>query len=321
MSYKILLPQPIANEGEKFLEEKGFQIVRGSGTSEEDIIKDIETCDGILVRTPKITRKIFEAAKNLKVLARHGAGYDGIDLEAARDHNVLVLNAPGANATSVAELTIFYMLYCSRRFGEVCKNILKDYYYAKMGIQKTELNGKVLGLIGIGNIGSLVAKKAYYGFDMKVIAYDPYANKDNLPEYIELIEDRDEVFRKGDYISLHLPSTKSTINSVGSHEFSLMKKSAYLINTSRGDIIDEVALVTALEKEEIKGAGLDVVRNEPLTEDNPLLKFNNVIIGPHIGAATVEASTRSSMMCVEGIDDFFSGRTPKNIIPEMKSLF
>lgn len=320
MGKKILLPQALAKEGEEYLISKGYEIVRGKSMKEEDIKEDIVDCDAIIVRLPKITREIFEKANKLKVLARHGAGYDGIDLEAARDHNVLVLNAPGANSISVAELTIFYMLYCSRKFKKVQKYILEDYLYAKMKIQKNELYQKTLGLIGIGNIGGLVAKKAFYGFDMKIIAYDPYAKKENVAEYIELTDNRDDVFKNSDYVSLHLPSTPSTINSVGEHEFSIMKESAYIINTSRGDLIDEKALVKALEDEQIAGAGLDVVRNEPLEGDNPLLKFDNVIIGPHIGGATQEATTRSSMMCAEGVDDFLSGRTPKHVVPEMRDM-
>ncbi len=222
MSYKVLLPQPILPDGDDFLLKHGFEIVRGRGFTEEDIIADIADCDAMIVRTAKITSRILDAAKKLRIIARHGAGYDGVDLEAAKKHKVLVTTAGGANAISVAELAVFYMLHCSRRFKAVMNHCMEDYRYAKMGIRKTELEGKTLGLIGTGNIGRLVAKKAHFGFDMEVLAYDPFARE--VPDYIRLVDDRDEIFRTGDYVSLHVPATKETIHSVGEHEFSLMKK-------------------------------------------------------------------------------------------------
>ena len=172
MAIRVLLPQPILPSGYEYLHEHGYEMVDGRGFTEEDIIADIGDCDAMIVRTAKITEKILDAAPKLKILARHGAGYDGVDRQAARKHGVLVCTAGGANAISVAELTIFYMLYCSRNFKKVEKLYLEDYRKAKMGIPKTELEGKTLGLVGLGNIGKLVAKKAALGFDMTVLAYD-----------------------------------------------------------------------------------------------------------------------------------------------------
>lgn len=318
MSRKVLLPQPILPEGYAYLRERGYEVIDGRGFTEEDIITDVAGCDAMIVRTAKITAKILDAAPDLKILARHGAGYDGVDLEAARRNKVLVTTAGGANAISVAELAIFYMLYCSRRFKAVMAHCGEDYRYAKMGIQKTELEGKTLGLIGTGNIGRLVAKKAACGFDMKVLAYDPFARE--VPEYIRLVEDRDIIFRESDYVSLHVPATRETIHSVSDREFDLMKETAFLINTARGSIVDEAALIRALEAEKIAGAGLDVLEQEPFDVNNPLLKMENVLVAPHIGGATREASTRSSVACAEAVDDFFSGRTPKFVVPELRDL-
>lgn len=318
MSCKVLLPQPILPEGYAYLQDRGYEVVNGRGFAEADIIADIPDCDAMIVRTAKITGKILDAAPKLKIIARHGAGYDGVDLEGARRHRVLVTTVGGANAVSVAEVAIFYMLYCSRRFKEVMARCREDYRYAKMGIQKGELEGKTLGLIGTGNIGKLVAKKAAYGFDMKVLAYDPFARE--VPEYIQLVEDRDVIFRESDYVSLHVPATKETIHSVSDREFGLMKETAFLINTARGAIVDEPALVRALRSKKIAGAGLDTVEQEPFAPDNPLLDMENVLVAPHIGGATQEASTRSSVACAQAIDDFFSGRTPKFIVPELRDL-
>lgn len=320
MKYKILLPQPILKEGVDYLLSKGYELVEGSGMTEEDIIRDIPDCDAMIVRLPKITKRIFEAAEKLKVIARHGAGYDGIDLNAAREHNVIVLNAPGANSISVAELTIFYILHCSRNFKLVQKTYIDDYYFSKMKTKKNELYGKTLGLIGTGNIGSIVAKKAALGFDMRVIAFDPYAKKENLPDYVELVAEREKVLSDSDYVSLHIPLNKDTANSISYKEFEIMKETAFLINTSRGGIVDEGALYKALINKEIAGAALDVLAEEPINKDNPLLSLDNVLTAPHIGAATEEASSRASLFCAMGIDDFLTGKKPKYVVPELRDL-
>lgn len=320
MAIRVLLPQPILPAGYAFLREHGYEVVDGRGFTEEDIIADIADCDAAIIRTAKVTAKILDAAPKLKIIARHGAGYDGVNLEAARRHNVLVCTAGGSNAISVAELTIFYMLYCSRNFKKVQNLYLTDYRQAKMGIPKTELEGKTLGLVGLGHIGKLVAKKAALGFNMTVLAFDPFAQKEGLPEYIQLVENRDEIFAKSDYVSLHVPATPETIHSVSDREFDLMKDTAYLINAARGSIVDEPALIRALQEGKIAGAGLDTVEQEPIDPKNPLVAMDNVLTAPHIGGATKEASSRSSVACAQAIDDFFSGRTPKFVVPELRDL-
>ena len=318
MSYKVLLPQPILPEGYAYLREHGFEVKDGRGFTEDDIIADIADCDAMIVRTAKITRKIIEAAPKLKIMSRHGAGYDMVDIEACKEKGILVCTAGGSNAVSVAEIAIFNMLYCAKKFKAVQAHMMEDYRYAKMGIKKGELEGKTLGLIGTGNIGALVAQKAHFGFNMNVIAYDPFAK--NVPEYIHLVEDRDEIFKQADFVSLHVPALPSTIHSVSDREFDLMKETAYLINTARGAIVDEPALIRALEEKKIAGAGLDTVEKEPFDLDNPLLSMENVVVAPHIGGATQEASTRSSVACAIAIDDFFAGRTPKFVVPELREL-
>ena len=320
MATRVLIPQPILPAGYEYLRKHGYEAVDGRGFTEEDIITDIRDCDALIVRTARITRQIFDAAPKLKILARHGAGYDGVDLAAAREHGVLVCTAGGANAISVAELTIFYMLYCSRNFKKIQNLYLQDYRQAKMGVPKTELEGKTLGLVGLGNIGKLVAQKAALGFDMTVLAYDPFAKGAGLPDYIRMVEDRDEIFKRSDYVSLHVPATTETVHSVSDREFGLMKPTAYLINAARGSIVDEAALYRALQEEKIAGAGLDVLEQEPIDPSNPLVAMDNVLTAPHIGGATKEASSRSSVACAQAIDDFFSGRTPKFVVPELRDL-
>ena len=153
---------------------------------------------------------------------------------------------------------------------------------------------------------------------MKVLAFDPYAK--DLPDYIELAGSREEVFEKADYVSLHVPATPETVNSVGAKEFQLMKPTAFLINTSRGTVVDEEALIEALKEKQIAGAALDVLKKEPMEKDNPLLDMDNVVTAPHIGGATKEASSRSSLICAQGIDDFLSGRKPEFVVPPMRDM-
>ncbi|WP_198298217.1 hydroxyacid dehydrogenase [Vibrio gazogenes] len=315
MGYKILLPQEIMKEGREYLESRGYELIDGSGMEEEDIIRDIPDCDGIIVRLSKMTDAVFAAAPKLKVVARHGAGYDTVDLESAKKHGVTVLNAPIANSMSVAELAIFYMLYCSRNFKMVEKHMLDDYYFAKLKTSKVELDGKTLGIVGIGNIGSRVAKKALHGFNMRVIAYDPYKTQEQIPEGVELVNDFDTIFKESDFVSMHCPATKETFDFVGQRQFDLMKKTAYFINTARGKIVDEAALYDALVSHSIAGAGVDVLKEEPFDPNHPVFTLENIVVAPHIGAATKEATDRASLHSAIGIDEVLSGNKPSWPVP------
>lgn len=318
MGYKILLPQEIMQEGRDYLESRGYELIDGSGKEEADIINDIKDMDGIIVRLSPMSKAVFDAAPNLKVVARHGAGYDTVDLEAAKEHGVMVCNAPIANSMSVAELAIFYMLYCSRNFKKVQKHFIDDYYYAKLRLPKVELDGKTLGLIGVGNIGSRVAKKALHGFNMKVIAYDPYKTQAEVPEGVELINDFNQIFKESDFVSLHCPANQETTGFVGKEQFDLMKPTAYFINTARGKIVVEQDLYETMKNEKIAGAALDVLQKEPVDPENPILYLDNVVVAPHIGAATIEATDRASLHCAMSVHEVLSGEQPTWPVPEMK---
>ncbi|MDU4363510.1 MAG: hydroxyacid dehydrogenase [Klebsiella oxytoca] len=284
MTYKILLPQEIMAEGREYLESRGYQLINGSGMEEEDIIRDIGDCDGIIVRLSKMSDRVFEAAKKLKVVARHGAGYDT-------------------------------MLHCSRNFKLVQEKMLEDYYWAKLRTPKVELDGKTLGLIGVGNIGSRVAIKALHGFNMKVIAYDPYKTQQQIPEGVELTDDFDRIFKESDFVSLHCPTTAETTDFVGEKQFSMMKPTAYFINTARGKLVDEKALYHALSTHAIAGAGVDVLKKEPFDANDPIFSLSNIVIAPHIGAATIEATDRASLHSAIGIDEVLSGKKPSWPVP------
>lgn len=213
------------------------------------------------------------------MVARHGAGYDTVDLESAKRHGVVVLNAPIANSMSVAELTIFYMLHCSRNFKLVEEKCLKIITGQNCAPRKLNLMVKP-GLIGVGNIGSRVALKALHGFNMKVIAYDPYKTQQQIPEGVELTDDFDRIFKESDFVSLHCPTTAETTDFVGEKQFSMMKPSAYFINTARGKLVDERALYHALSQQIIAGAGVDVLKKEPFDANDPIFALSNIVIGP-----------------------------------------
>lgn len=310
MSWKVLLPQEIMCEGREYLESRGFELVKGSGMETEDIIKDIKGIDAMIVRLSKITREVFEAADQLKVIVRHGAGFDTVDLEAAKEHGVKVLYCPVANSTSVAECAMMYMLYCSRNYTVVRRDFIDDYYKAKLRTPKSELAGKTVGLIGCGNIGSRVANMAKNGFGMKVLAYDPYKPAKDFPEGVEVVRDFDRIFKESDFVSLHCPTTKITREFVGKEQFAMMKPTAFFINTARGQLVKETDLYEACKERVIAGAGLDVLQKEPVEKENPILYLENVVVSPHIGAATKEATDRASLHSAMGIVEVAEGKEP-----------
>ncbi len=318
--YRIFVPQKLKKPGEDILLKAGFEIVRSKSLEEKDLIEGIKGCDAAAIRTVKVTKNMLDATDKLKIIARHGSGYDGIDIKTAAKKKICVVNAPGANSTSVAELTIFYILYCSRNFSVVKNNMLKDYMYAKMAVEKHEISGKTLGLIGTGHIGNKVAKIAKFAFDMQIIAFDPFVKNENKLEFVNYT-DREKVFKESDYISIHVPLTEETKNSISEKEFKMMKNTAYFINASRGELVDEEALYNAVKNQEIAGASLDTVKVEPIKKDNKLLELENILIAPHIGGATEEASNRASIMCAEQIRDYLNGKKPEHIIPEIRDLF
>jgi D-3-phosphoglycerate dehydrogenase len=310
MGYKILLPQPIMQEARNFLESKGHELITGSGMETEDIIRDIKGIDAMVVRLSKITREVFEAADKLKVIVRHGAGFDTVDLDAASEHGVQVLYCPVANSMSVAEVTMFYMLYCSRNFTVVKRDFINDYYTAKLKTPKSEIDGKTVGIIGCGNIGSRVARKCIDGFNMKVLAYDPYKRREEFPEGVEVVRDINRIYKESDFVSLHCPTTKITKEFVGKKQLEMMKPTAFLINAARGTVVNEAELYEACKNKVIAGAGLDVLQQEPVDPKNPILYLDNVVVAPHIGAATKEATERASLHSAFGIQEIFEGKQP-----------
>ena len=311
MGWKILLPQEIMSEGRKLLEDAGHELIMGRGFETEDVLEDMKKYqpDAMIVRITPITREVIEANPNLKVIVRHGAGFDTVDLKACEDNNVKTLYAPVANSTSVAETALLLMFETSRNVTVLHKTWVNEFYKAKLKVRKNTLNGKTLGLIGCGNIGSRVATRAL-ALEMNVLAYDPYKPAKDFPDGVEVVRDLNRIFTECDYVSLHAPSTPVTKNMINKETLAMMKPTAILINTARGALVVEEDLYEACKNGVITAAGLDAIRQEPVDPKNPLLTLDNVIIYPHIGGNTAEAAHRASYFSAMGIQEVYEGKKP-----------
>lgn len=307
---KVFIPQPVAEEGESYLKDQGYLIVRGSGKSDKESLKrDIADCDAMLLRSWKIDREILEAGKKLKVVARHGAGYDNIDWKAAKELGIRVTYSPDTTAVSVAEFTILSILALAKKHSVFCEELRNGNFGYKFKNQGMDVTGKTLGIIGFGKIGSLAAKKAFYGLDMKILAYIPRPAGKDIPDYVERAE-WEELFCRSDFISLHVPGGDKNRGMIGRKEFARMKKSAYLINVSRGGVVNETDFCEAVNQHVIAGGAVDVFETEPPKMDHPLFCLPNVILTPHIGSNTEECMRRIAMDNVRDIHRVLSGMEP-----------
>lgn len=309
MKYKVLFLKNLADTGKNYLKEHDCEVVISKAKTKKELLDEVKDMDAFFVRNEPITGEIMDAAPKLKVIAKHGIGYDNIDIAAATERGIQVVYAPRGNVNSVAEQTIMNILCCARRYGIVHNELVRGNYNIRFELNDGyEVSGKTIGLIGCGHIARSVAKKAINGFDMKVIAFDPFLKPGLTEEGIEVIANRKKVFEQADFISIHMPSTPETKHSVGMQEFEWMKPTAFLINTSRGNIVNEADLIQALKKKEILGAGLDVYENEPIEKENELLHMDNVICTPHTAGLTIEASDRLSLTGAQGIVEVFEGK-------------
>ncbi len=292
-----------------FLRNKGYETVVSSDDSEKYLASIIHDFDAVLTRTATISEQVIKKAAQLKIIAKHGVGMDCIDLESAAQHNILVTNTPLANTGTVAEHIVMMMIALAKNTLKADREMRRGNYDARHKLDNIDLEGKTLGVIGIGRIGSNLAKKAALGFGMKVIGHDPYLSQ--APDYISELCNRDDVFKKSDFVSVHCPLTKETIDSISLSEFELMKTTSFFINASRGEVVREDDLLTALETDLIKGAAIDVFRKEPPDRDNPLFKMENILLTPHNASLTHEGRNRMAMHAVMEIDRCLSGQKPE----------
>ncbi len=287
---RVHVNDPLDEEAMELLRSKKELEVTSEHLEKDDLIKIMPEIEVLVVRSAtKVTADVIEAGKKLKIIARAGVGLDNIDLGKAKEKGIKVLNTPGASAASVAELTIGMMFALSRHIVRGTID-LKEGRWTKKQLKGVELNGKILGIIGLGRIGREVAKRAL-ALGMKVIAYDPFVKDIDMD--VNLV-DLDEIFSNSDYITVHVPLIPETKHLISDEAFEKMKKGVFVLNCARGGIVDEKALLKALKDGKVAGAGMDVFEMEPPTSDveKELLSLPNVVATPHIGASTKEAQKR-----------------------------
>lgn len=311
MSHTVAIPQDITESGKEYLRDKGYDIVVGSGgITPDEIKKVIAPADAILARTAPYTADILAAAPKLKVIGRHGIGVDNIDIDYCTKHGIWVANAPMSNAVSVAEHTIGFMIAAAHRFSQMDRATRKVDWGVRNAVPCVDLEGKTLGVVGMGRIGRMVAEKVMAAFNMKVLGYDAFLKEDAFPKGAAFASVAD-IFAKADFITLHTPSTPETRGMVNAAMLATMKPTAYLVNCSRGGIVDEPALYEALKSGKLAGAALDVFEQEPADPANPLFTLDNVELSPHTAALTLESLDRMGLHAAMGIHSVLSGGKPE----------
>jgi len=307
---KVLLSQEIHPSAKKLLEEK-FEVVTAPDTTQETLIEMVKDVDAIILRTTsKITKEVIDNAPKLKIISRTGAGVDNIDLKAAAERGIVVCNQPGVNNVSVAEHAVAMILHLAKQLSKMDAAARNGNWGIRNKNLAVEINGKTLGVVGMGKIGSRVAKMCS-ALGMKILAYDPYVSEELKQQYEFTTLER--LFKESDFVTLHCPNTPETKGMITEALLYSMKPTSYLVNTSRGDVVDEAALIKVLKEKRIAGAGIDVFHQEPVSLDNELLKLDNVILSPHSAAMTREATINVAIGAVNAVIDFFEGRTPKYI--------
>ncbi|RLG97517.1 3-phosphoglycerate dehydrogenase [Candidatus Bathyarchaeota archaeon] len=297
---RVLVCDPVKNVGIEMLREAGFEVDVRPEITPDQLSRIIRNYDVLIVRSrTKVTRQLIERAERLKVIGRAGVGLDNIDVEAAEKRGITVLNTPEAPADSTAELTIGLILALARKIPSADKS-MKEGRWLKGRLKGWQLKGKTIGLIGLGNIGLRVARLAK-AFGMKILFTkrtppSPEVLKELEAEFVPL----EDLLRRSDVVSIHVPLTEETRGMIGERELSLIKEGAVLINTSRGAVVDEEALLNALQSGRLRGAALDVYTVEP-PKDLRLIKLPNVVCTPHIGAQTDEAQVEASRLIAEKI--------------------
>ena len=301
---KILVSDDVSESGLEPLRAAGFTVEKRAGLKPEELRRVIPEYDGLVVRSEtKVTAELLDAAVRLRAIGRAGVGVDNIDVGAATVRGVIVMNAPDGNTMTTAEQTVALLLALARSVPQANASLRAGKWERKKFVG-VELRGKTLGVVGLGRIGRVVASRAQ-GFEMRVVAFDPFLAPEQLANTgVELAPLR-EVCAQADFLTVHTPLTAETRGIIGAEELSLMKPTARLINCARGGLVDEAALLAALEEGRIAGAALDVFEQEPPAADHPLVALEQVIATPHLGASTVEAQEGVAVTVAEQMRDYF----------------
>jgi len=311
---KVLISDNLAPVGAQILLDSGLEVDIKTGLSPEELKSIISEYEGLVIRSAtKVTAEIIEAAANLKVVGRAGIGLDNVDIATASKHGIVVMNAPDGNATTAAEHAIAMMVSLARNIPQATAS-MKAGKWEKKKFMGRELTGKILGIIGIGRIGSIVADRDQ-GLRMNVIAYDPHMPEELVKKLGVELTTIDEVCKRSDFISVHVPMTKDTKHLISTDQFKSMKKDAMFIDCARGGVVDEKALYEALTSREIGGAALDVFAVEPTTKENcPLLGLDNFICTPHLGASTSEAQENVAVAIAKQVGEYLKTGVVSNAV-------
>jgi len=314
-SYRVLVtPTSYARNDPKLridLEAQVGEVIyntKGRPLTSDELVQVIPQIDGYIAGLDRIDRAVIGAARRLKVIARYGVGVDGVDLNAAKEKGIVVTNTPGANSASVAELTVGLILSLARDIPVAAQETKSGHWPRLSGLS---LEGKVIGLLGFGAIGRQVARRLV-GFNCRILAYDPYPDREYAQTTAVELVSRDEVVGKSDFLSLHLPLSQETQDLVDVTFLKKMKPGAFLINTSRGELVDELALYAAIQSGHLSGVALDVFTQQPPDADNPLLALPQVIATPHMGAHTDGATNAMGWRALNDCLAVLRGEKPKH---------
>lgn len=311
---KILVNEKVSNDALSILRNAGEVVYMPQGDLAEftRLVKDVTAV--MLDTTIKFTPDLMDCAPELKVISRTGTGVDNVDIAAATERGIMVLHTPDANTTTVAEHTLAMICVMTKYINFLDSETRKgNFKTARRLYLPIDLEGKVLGIIGYGRIGKQVARRCKSAFDMKVIIYDPYIEDSVVASGVSRYSDEKQVYKEADIVTLHVPMTDETRRHVDEKLLSLMKPSAFLVNTARGNIVDETYLAKMLRENKLAGAAFDVLANEPPLTNEEFLSAPNTIISPHSAALTKECMVRVAIEAASGIADYLGGRTPKSI--------
>ncbi|MBM7622660.1 C-terminal binding protein [Sporohalobacter salinus] len=299
---------------EEVFEKIDAQFLKAQAKTEEEVIEAApEDVDGLLVQYAEIGEKVFEVLSDLKVVARYGIGVDTVDLEAATEHGVKIVNVAEYCQDEVSDQAMALLLACARKLVLLNNDVKVGNWDFNIAKPIYRLRGRSLGIIGFGRIPRKLAEKAA-AFGLELLVYDPFIDEEIAAKYGVKLVELDELMKKSDFVSVHVPLNNDTRHMISTKEFKLMKESAFIINTARGAVIDEAALIEALKNKELAGAGLDVTEQEPIENDNPLLEMDNVIITPHVGWYSKEAQIELQTRAAEGVSDVLAGKEPKYLV-------
>ncbi|MGA2545852.1 MAG: hydroxyacid dehydrogenase [Rectinemataceae bacterium] len=310
---KVLIAQKVPEEALEIL-KKGVELVFSPSPDDLTVREYLRGCEGLLVRTAtKLSAETIESAGSLKVISRTGVGYDNIDVAAATRAGIAVCATLNANTVSVAEHTVAMLLAIAKDLCRLDGEVRNGNWSVRDEGSAIDISGKTLGLIGLGKIGREVARLATV-FGLKIIGFDAFLPENTKLEDIECMKGLDEVIGRADFVSIHVPLNPKTRHLIDERRLSLMKKTSFIVNTSRGGIIDEFALVAALDAGKIRGAALDVFENEPLPAGSPLCLRNDILLTPHSAALSRECKLRVALTAAEAILEYFNGEIPEGTV-------